>query len=305
MELEIQKINHLKYMDSKLFKFITLMLIVGANLCLADSITDEQLVELAKQSFVKVKAAKTEPECKKAVFETFGHLNDSEKTRSIALRMFEFDRNDGRDQYNVDSVVMYVFDYDPNFILDPSQLKKMMRSETSPRRFFLLASIANRLMNTQKSDFVVEVAPMLFRHGPLARMNVDSEYYFKNLSDASFFAYGMIVQNLKILNADFIPADEKLPYPDRISILVKWLKENYPNCEQLGEKKTATQDIRKFNAKETPEVREEKRISVPIKGQSPKRASSGMPWWQLSVAATILIVVLGIWFKLKSPISPL
>jgi hypothetical protein len=305
MEWVVQQTLSPKSMNTKLFKIITLMLLIGANLCLADSITDEQLVELAKESFIKVKAAKTEPECKKAIFDTFGHLNDSEKTRAIALRMFEFDRNDGRLQHNADNVVMYVFDYDPNFISDPSQLKVMMMSETNPRRLFLLASIANRLMNTQSSDFVVEVAPMLLRHEPLARMSLDSDYYFETLSDASFFAYGMIVRNLEILNADFIPADEKLSYPDKISILVKWLKENYPGCEQLGENKTTTQDLRKVNANENPKVSKEKQISAPSEDQSSKRSSSGMPWWQLTLAVTVLIVVFGIWIKLKSPIIPL
>ncbi len=305
MEWVVQEILRPKSMNAKLSKFITLLLLIGATLGLADSIPDEQLVELAKQSFIEVKAAKTEPECKKAVFDIFGHLNDSEKTRAVALRMFEFDRNDGRLQHNTENVVMYVFDYDPNFISDPSELKAMMMSETNPRRLFLLASIANRLLITQKSDFVVEMAPMLFRHEPLARMSIDSEYYFENLSDASFFAYGMIVRNLKILNADFIPADEKLPYPDKISILVKWLKENYSGCEQLGEKKTTTQELGKVNVNETPEVREEKRISALSEVKSSKQTSSGMPWWQLSVAAAVLIMVLGIWFKLKSPIIPL
>ena len=92
-------------MDYKLFNIFSEILLISSALCLADSISDQQLVELAKQSFNKVKAAKTEPECKEAIFDTMGQLNDSEKTRAIALRMFEFDKNDGRLQYNADSVV--------------------------------------------------------------------------------------------------------------------------------------------------------------------------------------------------------
>lgn len=284
-------------MDLKLFNFFAVVILIGSSLCLANSISDQQLVELAKQSFTKVKSAKTEPECKAAISDTLGHLNDSEKTRALALRMFEFDKNDGRLQYNADSVVMYVFRYNPSFITDPSQVKVMMMGETNPRRFYLLSSIAKHLMYTQKSDFVVEAAPMLFRHDPLARMNVDSEYYFESLSDASFFAYEMIVQNLKLVNASFIPPDEEMPYKEKIPILVKWLKMNYPGCENLGGKITIPQDLKGVNSAEELTVLKEKKISELSGDQSKKQTTSGMPWWKIAAVSTVLIMVLCIWFK--------
>ena len=74
----------------------------------------------------------------------------------------------------------------------------MMR-ETDARRFYLLSSIANQLMDTQKSDFVVETAPMLFRPESLAKMV--GEYHFENLSDASYNSYQMIIKNLKMQSA--------------------------------------------------------------------------------------------------------
>ena len=290
-------------MDLKLFKLFSAILLTSSTLCLSDSISDQQLIELAKQSFKKFKAARTEPECKKAIFDTMGQLNDSEKTRAIALRMFEFDKNDGRLQYDAASVVMYIFRYDPLFITDSSPLKELMMRETDARRFYLLSSIANQLMDTQKSDFVVETAPMLFRHESLAKMV--GEYHFENLSDASYNSYQIIIKNLKILNADFIPADEKLPYPDKISILVKWLKANYPRCENLGEKAASSHEVRGVQATEKTASRQVKRIPVQSKDQSSKRASAGMPWWQIAAAATILVIVLGMWFKLKSPTDSL
>jgi hypothetical protein len=285
-------------MDLKLFKLFVAILLVGSTLCFADSISDQQLVELVKLSFNKVKSAKTEPECKKAIIDTMGELNDSEKTRAIALMMFEFDRNDGRFQYDAANVVMYIFRYEPLFITNPSPLKELMMRETDPRRFYLLSSIANQLMDTQKSDFVVETTPMLFRHEPLAKMV--GEYHFENLSDASHNSYRMIIKNLNLLNADFIPPDEQLPYPDKIAILVKWLKSNYPGCENLGEKAASSQELRGVQATERPAARQEKRIPGPSEDQSSNRTSSGTPWWLISAAATILVIVLGLWFKLKS-----
>ncbi len=299
----MQEINHRKYMNLKLFNLFSAIFLISSTLCLANSISDQQLVDLAKQCSSKVKAAKTEPECKKVIFDTMGQLNDSEKTRAIALRMFEFDRNDGRLQYNTAGVVMQIFYYDPLFITDSLSLKELMMRETDARRFYLLSSIANQLMDTQKADFVVETAPMLFRHEPLAKMV--GEYHFENLSDASYNSYRMIIKNLNLLNAGFTPPDEKLPYPDKISILVKWLRANYPGCENLGEKTASPHELKGDKATEGPAVRQEKRIPVPSEDQSSKRTSSGMPWWLISAAATILVIVLGLWFKLKSPTDSL
>ena len=282
-------------MDLKLFNLFPAILLISSTLCLANSISDQQLVELTKQSFNKVKTAKTEPECKEAIFDTMGQLNDSEKTRAIALRMFEFDKNDGRLQYNAANVVMYIFRYDPLFITDPSPLKELMMRETDARRFYLLSSIANQLMDTQKANFVVETAPMLFRHEPLAKMV--GEYYFENLSDASFNSYGMIVRNLKLLNANFIPPDDNLPYPERISILVKWLRANYPGCENLGEDITTSKNRLENKALELPAVREQKRISSPTGDQSSKESPSSKPSWQVFVAIVVLLLLFGIWIK--------
>jgi hypothetical protein len=301
----MQEINRRKYMGTKHFSLLVFLTLMSVIYCRAEQLTDSQLLEISQKAFELRKAVKNQNLAKEAIREGMANLSDAEKTRAMALRIFDLDAKDnGRMRFNAPSSIQNVLMNDPSLITDSKELEAMIARETNARKFFILASMASHFMDTQKSDFVVEMAPMLFRHEPLAKMSVDSEYYFEGLSDASFFAYGMIVRNLKILNADFIPADNKLPYPDKISILVKWLKENYPGCEQLGDTKTTTQDLR-INANEKPEVREAKRISAPSEDQSPTRTSSGMPWWQLSVAATVLIVVLGIWLKLKSPTTPL
>jgi len=228
------------------------------------------------------------------------HLTDAEKTRAMALRIFDLDAKDnGRMRFNAPSSIQHVLMDDPSLISDPAELKKMIASETNPRKFFILASMADHFMNTQKADFVAEMAPMLFRHEPVAKMV--GEYYLESLTNASFFSYGMIIQNLKILNADFIPAEEKLPYPDKISILVKWLKANYPGCENLGEKAASSQELRGLQATERLAARQEKRIPVQSEDKSSKRVSAGMPWWLISSVATTLVIVLGMWFKLKYP----
>ncbi len=292
-------------MDLKLFNVLILLGFLSSLHCHGEVYSDKTLLEIAQHAFDKRKAVKNEKLGIEAIREGMANLSDAERTRAMALRIFDLDDKDqGRMRYNTTSSVERVLKDDPSLITDPSELKKMIVNEKDARKLFVLVSMANQLMESQKSDFVLEVAPMLFRHEPLARMSVDSEYYFENLSDASFFAYGSVIRNLKILNANFIPPDNNLPYPDKILILVKWLKENYPDCEQLGEKKTTiTQDLRKGNGNEKPVVSENKEITAPHEDQSSKRTSSGIPWWQLSVTATVLLIVLGIWLKLKSHIS--
>lgn len=291
-------------MDTKLFNLLIYLTFFSSLPCHAEGYSDNKLLEIAQHTFDKRRAVKNQKLGIEAIREGMANLSDTERTRAMALRIFDLDDKDqGRMRYNAPSSVEHVLNNDPDLIKDSSELKSMIRNEPNARKFYILVSMADQLMDSQKSDFVVEMAPMLFRHEPLARMSVDSEYYFKNLSDASFFSYEMITRNLKILNAEFSPPDEQLPYPVKISILVKWLKENYRGCENLGEKKTTTRDLRKVNANEKPEAREEERISAPIKDQSSKRTSSGIPWWQLSAAATVLIVVFGLWLKLKLPIN--
>lgn len=291
-------------MDLKLFNVLILLGSLSSLLCHAESYSDKTLLEIAQHAFDKRKAVKNEKLGIKAIREGMANLSDAERTRAMALRIFNLDDKDqGRMRYNTTSSVERVLKDDPSLIADPSELKRMIANEKDARKLFVLVSMAHQLMESQKSDFVLEMAPMLFRHEPLARMSVDSEYYFENLSDASFFAYGSVIRNLKILNADFIPPNEKLPYPDKILILVKWLKGNYPGCEQLGEKKTTTQDLRKSNGNEKLDVRKEKRIPAQRENQSSKQVPALVPWWQISVTAAVLIMIAGVFFKLKSPIN--
>lgn len=296
MELVTNLVIHLKYMDTKLFKLLILLLFVSNVSCLAEEFSDKQLLEIALRAFDKRKAVKNQNLGIKAIREGMANLSDAQKTRAMALRIFDLDAKDqGRMRYNTTSSLEHVLMDDPTLITDSAELKKMIANETDARKFFILSSMADQLMGDQKSDFVVEMSSMLFRHEPLAKMV--GEYYFESLSDASFFAYNIIVRNLKLLNADFIPPDEKIPYPEKIPILIQWLKANYPGCENLGET-TTSQNLKKVDAPQ-PAEREQKRVPTQSEDQSSKHTSSGIPWLQLSVAATILIVVLGIWLKLN------
>lgn len=272
--------------------------------CQAVEFSDEQLVDLVKQTFVKVKQAKTQPSCVQAIKDTMGQLNDAQKTRAMALRMFDFDQSKDHRRLgaNVDEIVTYMFDYDPMLIKDPTELKKMMANEKDARKFYLLSWIAMKLAIKQKTDFISLTAPMLFRHEPMAKQAEGTEYYDASLEDASHTAYGLIANYLRILNADFVPTfendftptNERIPYEVRIPILVKWLKANWPGCENLGipeskaaaiqKEQTSTTSSRPFGEKQSP-----------IESTKPENSK-----WPFITAAIVLLLAAGTWLKMKT-----
>ena len=285
-------------MNSKVFSlsvFYTLLLLVQAQ---ADSvITDDQLLLVGKTAFQHRKEVKGDDARILEMRKDLEHLSDSEKTRSLALYIFDRDSEDGRMRAGASAPVDWVLGDDPSLITDASELKKMLHDESDARRFYLLSGMAAHLSETQKADFIPEYARMLFRNEPLARMH--GEYIFHNLGNASFYAYDAIVTNLKSLNADFTPPEQELPYPVKIKTLIKWLKANWPGCEDLIQSNTTpTQATIEDKVSQRPGVRQERRNSVDA--QSSKELSSGMPLWSILTVFVLLALALGAWSHFKS-----
>ena len=82
-----------------------------------------------------------------------------------------------------------------------------------------------------KHDFVAERAHMLFADGRVAKE--EGEYTQPYAHDVSEYAYMVIVGNLRALSADFKPPPKELPHPEQAVILARWLKANWPGCEDL------------------------------------------------------------------------
>lgn len=229
-------------MNSKVFKRAVVFTLFFWSSAQADlTMTDEQLRLIGKTAFEHRKEVKGDDARILEMRKDMGQLTDSEKTRALALYIFDLDSEDGRMRAEASAPVDWVLGDDPSFVTDASELKKMLRDENDARKFYLLSGMAARLRDMQKVDFIPEYARMLFRNESLARMQ--GEYVFKNLENASFFAHDAIINNLKTLNANFTPPDQELPYPEKISILVKWLKENWPGCEKLGVQETINKQV--------------------------------------------------------------
>lgn len=299
MELETVKTNHHKFMGMEIFKILMVLIFASSPYC-ADGRTDEELVKIAYQTYEALRA-ETEQIRISAVRNSLEHLSDAERTRALALVTYDIaaKKFGGRIMNNAPSSVKIMLEDDPELISDPTELKRMIAAETDPKKFFILVSMANQLIISHKSDFVVEMTPMLFRHEPPTSTDPDSEYYTPGLSDVSFLAYGMITKNLKALNADFTPPDEKLPYEERIPVLVKWLKSNWPGCANLGEN-TAV-------AREMPEAKSEEGTSRPNKRptsqpetSSSRSSGTNNPWWKIPAVAGVLLLICGLWFLVTS-----
>jgi hypothetical protein len=282
----------------KIFKML-MFFICASSPCLAESRTDEELVKIAHQSH-RIWMAETTAVRRTAAFRSsLQHLSDAERTRALILLTYDFatKKLGGRIMYNAPSMIDQMIGNDPTLISDPAELKRMIAAETDSKKFYILVSMAGQLIESHKADFVLEMTPMLFRNEPAADMG--GEYYFESLSNVSFLAYGMITKNLKALNADFTPPDEKLPYKERIPVLVKWLKANWPGCENLGENTGRTQELR--GAKPAKNAAEQNQRSA----SQPETVSSGSfgaknAWWKIPAVAGLLFLICGLWFMVTS-----
>jgi len=285
-------------MNSKVFSLTVAYTLVFLIQAQADSVmTDDQLRLVGKTAFQHRKEVKGDAARILEMRKDLGHLSDPEKTRVLALYIFDRDSEDGRMRAGASAPVDWVLGDDPSFITDASELKKMLHDESDARRFYLLSGMAAHFSDTQKADFIPEYARMLFRNEPLARMQ--GEYVFNNLENASFYAYDAIVNNLKALNADFNPPEQELPYSEKIKILIKWLKANWPGCEDLIQGNTTSpQATMGDKASHRPGVRQEKRNLVDA--QSSNGVPSGMSLWSILTVFVLLALALGALVHFKS-----
>lgn len=255
----------------------------------AKAISDEDLLITINDAIAKRYASHNQLKGIQIIQESLSHLSDAEKIRAMALEVYEMDkdRQFGM-RYDTPSLVTDMLGEDPLLIRDPSELKKMMANEKDPRRFFILASMAGKLMLSIKgADFIQEMSPMLFKHDPLARMG--GEYVFERLSNASFFTSDIITRNLKALNSSFPPPQEKLPYPEKVEILVKWLRENWKGCENLG-MIDAKGDGRPFD-KRAPRGSPQLEIFQTAEASSDP-PSTQWPMWTVLVGVCILAILI-------------
>ena len=197
---------------------------------------DETLIRIAKEGFDARKRAgglTNIPAAVQAFREPFEGLEDSLKIRAIALYLYDIDRSDSK--LSMGSVVtkgpIYALGDDPGFISDWSLLREMLQQEKDPRKFYLLSNLVPSTENESQYDFISERTHMLFADGRVVKD--EGEYTPDYAHDVSKFAYVAITGKLRVVGAEFEPPAEDLPHEQQALILAKWLKENWPGCENL------------------------------------------------------------------------
>lgn len=218
---------------NRLMKFLILLMAFSSLLAAK---TDDDLLEIVKEGFDEKANAgglANKQEALLAFRKPFEGLSDAQKIRSLLLFLYDIDESDSK--WSMSSQITMgtssVIIDDPNFIEDWTTLRKMLRGEKSPRKFYLLSKLTPRTNTDEKHDFVSERMHMLFADGRVAKE--EGEYTRDYAHDVSAYAYKAIIGNLKALGADFEPPAENLPHEEQAMILAKWLKENWPRCENL------------------------------------------------------------------------
>lgn len=153
-------------------------------------------------------------------------LPDAEKLRALALALYEYDRDpEWAMSSRLGMGTAGALAQDPELISDYSELKRMIGSQQDPRKFFLLMSLVPR--NT-RIDFLPEMAHMLLRDGRISKD--EGEYTPSYSHDVSLYVYKSIVNDLG--SSRFQPPED-IPHESKVVVLGKWLKANWPGCENL------------------------------------------------------------------------
>lgn len=139
-----------------------------------------------------------------------------------------------------EAAIRELFNVYPGLIRDDTKFRELLSSETDARRFHLLgANFLGRVSDDENTNYIVEMAHMLLRDDPVCELRGEASRDIR-FRDVSRITYLVIVQYLQKLDASFEEPPQNLPHAERKIRLAKWLKENWPGCEnlQIEEQKT-------------------------------------------------------------------
>lgn len=215
---------------------ILLSWILLSTICLAQT-TDEERAEIVQKmldesTYLLRNWESEEKRYTEVLPEMFGGMPDDELTRHLAAWLFVKTGMHPFACMKLTSLLRAA----PDVLTDSTELRRLLRNETDPRRFSLLCSLAGYFRGTHGEIFVNERVHMLFRKGKVAEGF--GEYRSRNFLDVSRGAYNGIVMDLRFAKADFDAPDSPLEPDDEVHekrkiALAKWLKANWPGCENL------------------------------------------------------------------------
>jgi hypothetical protein len=236
----------------------------------------------------------------------FAGLTDQEKIRALAEWMFRRPHPTHIDA--VSGAGQLLIAPEP-VIRDYSEFRRLMAVETDSRRFFQLSVLAPSYDESNDHDFMVDRARGLFLEGVAADLGQSTCGH--PLNSISAFTFSFIAEQLRGESAEF----KSVVYPKLVSMesaerkleLAKWLKANWPGCEDLALPVTITSkdiphsspsnppdDGPKPAATSTPETRPKQR-EVPKASLNDQNA----PWWQIGAGLALLLVAIIVLRKVR------
>lgn len=255
---------------------------------------DETLIRIAKEGFEargRAGGLTNKPAAVQAFRKSFEGLEDSLKIKAIALYLYDIDHSNSK--WSMSTAITMVPGYalrdDPDFISDWSSLREMLQHEKDSRKFYLLSILVPPTENESKYNFIAVQAHMLFANGRVAKD--EGEYTRSYAHDVSEFAYIAITSKLRVLGADFEPPPMDLPHEEKAAILAKWLKKNWPRCENieipsrlLGESSRPQKSLVEKTKKPLPQGTEE--VPIEHKEANDETEKSRLLW----ITAGVLVV---------------
>lgn len=161
----------------------------------------------------------------------FAGLDDREKIRALAEWMFR----KPLPQYNsIPSQAKKLLIAKEPVIQDYSELRRLMATETDSRRFYQLSTLSYTA-EKYGYDFMVDCAKGLFMEGVAADRGQSTTDH--PLQSISMNTFSRITQRLRdesqVYKEEVHPELVKLDLEARNLALAKWLKTNWPGCENL------------------------------------------------------------------------
>jgi hypothetical protein len=162
----------------------------------------------------------------------FAGLDDQEKIRVLTEWIF---RKPPPHHHSMVSLASWLLKAPEPVIKDYSELRRLMAAETDSRRFFQLYLLSPPYDKESEHDFTVDRARGLFMEGVAADRGQSTSGH--PLDSISSFCFSHITERLRdksrIFKEEVYPDLVKLDFEQRNLALAKWLKENWPGCENL------------------------------------------------------------------------
>lgn len=223
--------------------------------------------------------------------EALDKIPDGEMARMIAAYLFT---REGENPFT-DHVISGLLRAYPTLIQDDAEFRRMLTQEKDARRFHLLCSnLMGRVSGDKNANYIKEMAPMLARNEPVGRAGGD--YDSPAWHDVSIGTYNRILKQLRRAGAPFEEPDAGMRHQEKKLILARWLKDNWPGCENL-EIPRASKDVKDPADKSPMDARERPR-KPPATDRSPEAGQDGTLRHLLGGVAALLALA-GAWFCLR------